>query len=170
MNAIYPRRNLPPAQPLDAAMRALYRIAHFCRSGARIGMTGPEVATYVEAVARCATSTVEASEAQAATSNDQVKGIETMNADITAMQNIAAELQARGMTDLSGKVAALACTLDRSLTLVRDFAISECIDVCNQAANGFGPAELHSRFFEGRVIQAKLCGQAMHALLEEPEA
>lgn len=159
MNAINPRR-LPPVQSLDIAMRALYDIARFCCSGARIGMAGPDVATHAEFMARRATSCVEALEMEAGILNSETKRIETMNADIIAMQSIAAELQMRGMSDLSSKVSTLAETLDRSLTLVRDYAISECIGVCAQAANSFGVDSEH----------AKLCTTKMHALLEDPQA
>lgn len=165
MNVIH--RHLPPAQPLDIAMRSLYDIARFCSSGARIGMTAPDVATHAGIMARRATASVESLELQACASNNQPERIDTVNADIIAMQDIATELQARGMSDLAHKVTSLAVSLDRSLTLVRDFAISECIGVCIQASNSFGQAQYHSSFFEGRVLQAKLCAKELHGLLED---
>lgn len=44
---------------LDVAMKALYEIARFPNSVARIGMTGPEVASYVQVLARRAIAHIE---------------------------------------------------------------------------------------------------------------
>ena len=51
---------------LDVAMRALYELAQFSNSVSRIGMTGPDVASYVNIIAWRAISHVETAEKEIA--------------------------------------------------------------------------------------------------------
>lgn len=62
MGMIHQKLPAPTGDGLDVTMRALYDVARFSGSVARIGMTGPDVASHVAAIVRRAIAHVEAME------------------------------------------------------------------------------------------------------------